>query len=217
MCKLEQSTHNCWRFFDHSCTFLCIHAEQIKSSALVTLTKKPQAEKMHLSLFFPHPHGLLNYLFWKSELRRKLHVEQMHSQNTVKERALKREVGCYLCDLRTSTHTVRDFKQNYPKIQLWEKVSQSPHLSKGLKDSFFPSTASRYFSNSVVLCWWHVTKANLRSWNIVQELFISPGKFQVLFKFLCFRTKSFTETEQHCFRHKSYSSCKLGALCYLSL
>lgn len=152
MCKPEKSAYNSWRFFWPFMHFFCIHAVQMKSFALITLTKHSKTSSTknpHLSLTFSQPHNLLNYLFWNSGLRRRLHVKQMHSQNTVKERASKRGLG-YLCDQLMSTHTVRDSKQNYLKTQLCEKVSQSPCLSQGLKDSFFQ--VQHLDISAVVLC-----------------------------------------------------------------
>ena len=67
-----------------------------------------------------------------------------------KELQRERLVG-YLCDQLMSTHTARDSKQNYPKTQLRDKVSQSPHLSQGLKDSFFH--VQNLGISPVVLCY----------------------------------------------------------------
>lgn len=93
--------------FDHSHNFFFAFM-QYRSFALITLTssRKTSSTKKHLSLTFSQPY-LFNYLFWNSGLRSRLYVNQMHSQNTVKARASKREVGWYLCDQLRSTQAAR--------------------------------------------------------------------------------------------------------------
>lgn len=94
--------------FDHSHNFFFAFM-QYRSFALITLTSslKTSSTKKHLSLTFSQPYDLFNYLFWNSGLRSRLYVNQMHSQNTVKARASKREVGWYLCDQLRSTQAAR--------------------------------------------------------------------------------------------------------------